>query len=78
MPEIVLLHPFYEQRLASLDHQRTRPSNKEEQKRQDKVERLEAAITYWPAWVYRQYDPYKLAFKIQQQLQFIETSNYNF
>ncbi|XP_001603993.2 protein cereblon isoform X1 [Nasonia vitripennis] len=73
MPEITLTHPFIEQRLASLDHQRIRPVNEEEQKKQEKLERLEAMLTPWPAWIYRQYDPYTLAFKIRQQLQFIET-----
>lgn len=78
MPEIVLSHPFYEQRLASLDYQRVKlinTLNTKELTRQAKIERLEASVTHWPAWVYRQYDPYRLASKVQQQLQFIESSN---
>ena len=75
VPEITLSHPFFEQRLTSLDHQRAKPTNEEDQRKQDKLENLEATMTHWPAWVYRQYDPNRLAFKIRQHLQFIETSN---
>ncbi|XP_011497644.1 PREDICTED: protein cereblon [Ceratosolen solmsi marchali] len=72
LPEKMLPHPFIEYKLTSLDNQRLDPTDREH-RILDKVESVEALMTHWPAWIYRQYDIYKLAFKIRQQLQFIET-----
>jgi len=81
LPEITLGPPFLDQRLASLDHLRVFPDSetdmkkqKKNMKKQERVENLDAAVTAWPAWVYRLYDPKRLSFKIRQHLQFLETS----
>lgn len=63
-----------DQRLASLDHLRISVDSEEDMKKQERVEKLDAAVTAWPAWVYRQYDPVRLSFRIRQHLQFLETS----
>ena len=63
-----------DQRLASLDHLRISVDSEEDMKKQERVENLDAAVTAWPAWVYRQYDPIRLSFRIRQHLQFLETS----
>lgn len=55
---------------------RIHPKNEEDFKKQEKVENLDAVVTPWPAWVYRQYDPLRLSLKIRQRLQFIESSMY--
>ncbi|KOX73264.1 Protein cereblon [Melipona quadrifasciata] len=73
LPEITLGPPFLDERLASLDHIRIHPKNEEDFKKQEKVENLDAVVTPWPAWVYRQYDPLRLSLKIRQRLQFIES-----
>ncbi|XP_053977543.1 protein cereblon [Hylaeus volcanicus] len=72
LPEITLGPPFLDERLAPLDHLRIHPTTEEDFKKQEKVENLDAAVTPWPAWVYRQYDPLRLSLKIRQHLQFIE------
>lgn len=43
-------------------------------KKQERIENLDAIVTPWPAWIYKQYDPKRLALKIRHHLQFIETS----
>ncbi|XP_029034768.1 protein cereblon [Osmia bicornis bicornis] len=73
LPEIILGPPFWDERLASLDHLRIRPRTEEDFKKQEKIENLDATVTPWPAWVYRQYDPLRLSLKIRQHLQFIES-----
>lgn len=73
VPEINLPHPFLDQRLVSLDNHRVKPTNEKELKRQNRIEMLESVVTRWPSWVYRQYDPHRLACKIREHLQFIET-----
>ncbi|KAG5307589.1 CRBN protein, partial [Pseudoatta argentina] len=73
LPEITLEAPFLDQRLASLDHLRISVDSEEDMKKQERVENLDAAVTAWPAWVYRQYDPIRLSFRIRQHLQFLET-----
>ncbi|KAL6433699.1 hypothetical protein ACFW04_005755 [Cataglyphis niger] len=73
LPEITLGPPFLDQRLASLDRLRVFSDLEEDMKKQEKVENLDAAVTAWPAWVYRQYDPIRLSFRIRQHLQFLET-----
>lgn len=65
-------HPFLDYRLASLDHLRIQPTNQQESKQQDFVERVESVITPWPSWVYKQYDPVRLSSKIRHHLQFLE------
>lgn len=65
-----------DERLASLDHLRIQPKSEEDFKKQERVENLDAIVTPWPAWVYRQYDPLRLSLKIRQRLQFIESSMY--
>ncbi|XP_012226592.1 protein cereblon isoform X1 [Linepithema humile] len=84
LPEITLGPPFLDQRLASLDHLRVFPDSetdikkqKKDMKKQERVENLDAAVTAWPAWVYRLYDPKRLSFKIRQHLQFLETRGGN-
>ncbi|KAG7190065.1 hypothetical protein KM043_006206 [Ampulex compressa] len=72
LPEITLGPPFLEERLASLDRLRVRITNKEDVKKQERVENFEAIITPWPAWVYRQYDPMRLSSIIRRRLEFIE------
>lgn len=74
LPEITLGPPFLEQRLASLNHLRVHTVSEENIKKQEKVENLDAVITPWPAWVYRQYDPIRLSSKIRHHLQFLENS----
>lgn len=78
LPEITLGPPFFDERLASLNHLRIRPKNEEDFKKQEKVENLDAAVTPWPAWVYRQYDPFRLSLKIRRRLQFIKNRKYIF
>ncbi|KMQ87897.1 protein cereblon-like protein [Lasius niger] len=73
LPEITLGPPFLDQRLASLDRLRVFPDSEEDMKKQERVQNLDAAVTAWPAWVYRQYDPIRLSFRIRQHLQFLET-----
>ncbi|XP_011062316.1 PREDICTED: protein cereblon isoform X1 [Acromyrmex echinatior] len=73
LPEITLEPPFLDQRLASLDHLRISVDSEEDMKKQERIENLDAAVTAWPAWVYRQYDPIRLSFRIRQHLQFLET-----
>ncbi|XP_020297490.1 protein cereblon isoform X3 [Pseudomyrmex gracilis] len=73
LPEITLGPPFLDQRLASLNHLRVFINSKTDMKKQERVENLDAAVTVWPGWVYRQYDPVRLSFKIRQHLQFLET-----
>lgn len=77
LPEIELGAPLYENRLASLDRLRVCPKNEEEAKRQDKVARHESALTPWPAWVYHQYNPHRLALKIHHYLRFICSRVFN-
>ncbi|CAL7937660.1 unnamed protein product [Xylocopa violacea] len=72
LPEITLGPPFLDERLASLNHLRIHPKTEEDFKKQEKVENLDAVVTPWPGWVYRQYDPLRLSLKIRQRLQFIE------
>ncbi|EZA51920.1 protein cereblon isoform X2 [Ooceraea biroi] len=73
LPEITLGPPFLEQRLASLDHLRVFPDSEETfMRKQKRVENWDAAVTAWPAWVYRQYDPKRLSNKIRHDLQFLE------
>ncbi|EFN75562.1 protein cereblon [Harpegnathos saltator] len=72
LPEITLGPPFLDQRLASLDHLRVYPDLEKNVKKQERIENLDAVITPWPAWVYRQYDPARLSMKIRQHLQFLE------
>ncbi|KAJ8681843.1 hypothetical protein QAD02_017635 [Eretmocerus hayati] len=71
MPEITLSHPIFEQRLTSLDHRRVMLLNQKDQATFDRIRKLDAAVTAWPDWVYKHYDPQILAFKIRQNLQFI-------
>lgn len=67
--------PFLDQRLASLDRIREFTNvEKAPTKKQERVENWDAAVTAWPAWVYRQYDPKRLSYKIRQFLQFLEIS----
>ena len=76
LPEMKLTHPFLDQRLASLDsHRNIDRSDSKDQYKQSRIAKFDAALTPWPAWVYKQYDPYNLALKIRHQLMFIETSN---
>lgn len=77
LPEITLGPPFLDQRLASLNHLRVFINSKTDMKKQERIENLDAAVTVWPGWVYRQYDPVRLSFKIRQHLQFLETSKFN-
>ncbi|XP_003696072.1 protein cereblon [Apis florea] len=77
LPEITLGPPFLDERLASLDHLRIQPKSEEDFKKQERVENLDAIVTPWPAWVYRQYDPLRLSLKIRQRLQFIESKGSN-
>ncbi|XP_031843037.1 E3 ubiquitin ligase component cereblon [Nomia melanderi] len=72
LPEITLGPPFFDDRLASLDYLRICPSTEEDFKKQERVENLDAAVTPWPGWVYRQYDPLRLSLRIRKHLQFIE------
>ena len=72
LPEITLGTPFLDERLASLDHLRMHPTSEEDFKKQERVENLDAVVTPWPAWVYRQYDPLRLSLKIRKHLQFIQ------
>jgi hypothetical protein len=72
--EKILPHPLFDCRLTSLDNQRTRQID-QEFKKQEKIDRFESAVTSWPFWVYRQYNPYRLAHKIRKQLKFIDNSN---
>ncbi|XP_076631349.1 E3 ubiquitin ligase component cereblon isoform X1 [Colletes latitarsis] len=72
LPEITLGPPFGDERLSSLDNLRIHPTTEEDFKKQERVENLDAIVTPWPAWVYRQYDPLRLSLKIRQHLQFIE------
>ncbi|XP_017886440.1 protein cereblon isoform X2 [Ceratina calcarata] len=72
LPEITLGPPFLDDRLTSLNHLRTHPRTEEEFKKQERVENLDAVVTPWPGWVYRQYDPLRLSLKIRQRLHFIE------
>lgn len=74
LSEITLGHPFLDERLASLNHLRIHPTTEMDFKKQERVENLDAMVTPWPAWVYRQYDPYRLSLKIRKHLQFIEHS----
>lgn len=74
LPEITLGPPFLDQRLASLDHLRVHPVSEEDIKKQERVENLDAIITPWPAWVYKQYDPRRLSLKIRHHLRFLENS----
>lgn len=74
LPEITLGPPFLNQRLASLDRLRVFSDSEEDMKKQERIENLDAVVTAWPAWVYRQYDPIRLSFRIRQHLQFLETS----
>ncbi|XP_043674625.1 protein cereblon isoform X1 [Vespula pensylvanica] len=72
LPEVTLNHPFLDYRLASLDHLRVQPTNEQELKQQDFVEKVDSVITPWPSWVYKQYDPVRLSSKIRHHLQFLE------
>ncbi|CAK9809321.1 Protein cereblon [Anthophora quadrimaculata] len=77
LPEITLGPPFFDERLASLNHLRINPKTEEDFKKQERVENLDAVVTPWPAWVYRQYDPLRLSLKIRQCLQFIQNKGSN-
>ncbi|KAI4488628.1 hypothetical protein M0802_011444 [Mischocyttarus mexicanus] len=72
LPEVTLNHPFLDSRLASLNLFRIQPTNEQESKQQDFVERVESVITPWPSWVYKQYDPVRLSSKIHHHLQFLK------
>ncbi|KAK2587505.1 hypothetical protein KPH14_003204 [Odynerus spinipes] len=72
LPEVTLDPPFLDYRLASLDHLRIQPTNEQEMKQQEFVEKIDSIITPWPAWIYKQYDPLRLSWKIRQHLQFLE------
>nr|XP_012146991.1 PREDICTED: protein cereblon isoform X2 [Megachile rotundata] len=73
LPEITLGPPFLDERLASLDRLRIHAKTEEDFKKQERVENLDAVVTPWPGWVYRQYDPLRLSLKIRQHLKFIES-----
>lgn len=73
LPEITLGPPFFDERLASLDNFRIlHPITEEDFKKQERVENLDAIVTPWPAWVYRQYNPLRLSARIRKHLQFIK------
>ncbi|XP_015108351.1 protein cereblon isoform X1 [Diachasma alloeum] len=77
LPEIELGPPFHEDRLACLDRLRVIPTNEKEAKSQDKVARLDSVLTPWPAWVYHQYNPRRLAMKIHHYLRFVRSRGIN-
>lgn len=72
LPEVTLDPPFLDYRLASLDHLRIRATNEKEMKQQNHVEKIDSIITPWPSWIYQQYDPLRLSWKIRQHLQYLE------
>lgn len=74
LPEIMLGPPLLEQRLASLDRLRMKPTTEEEFRRQERIENRDAVLTPWPGWVYRQYDSQRLSSQIKKHLESINVS----
>lgn len=80
LPEITLGPPLLEEHLASLNRLRTYRSSdmkEEDIKKQDRIEKVDAMVTPWPAWVYKQYDPAKLSSRIRKHLRFLEDRGSN-
>ncbi|XP_066582632.1 protein cereblon [Prorops nasuta] len=77
LPEVILKSPFQDERLTPLDPYRTQPFNEAEARSQEKIEQFDAAVTPWPAWLYRQYDPLRLSLRIRNYLKFIENRGSN-
>ncbi|XP_012284303.1 protein cereblon [Orussus abietinus] len=77
LPEETLGPANFDERLVSLDHLRVDPTNEKEAKLRNKLERTEAAMTPFPAWVYRQYDAKRLSTKIRRYLHFIQKRGIN-
>lgn len=77
LPEVTLPHPLAGQRVISLDNIRIRATNEEELLKQKKVETMDAALSPWPAWVYRQYDPVRLSIQMRDHLRFIKQAGCN-
>ncbi|XP_014234795.1 protein cereblon [Trichogramma pretiosum] len=72
LPEIVLPSPFADYRSFSLDFQRGQ-FDKINNHKKEKIEKVEAMLTHWPSWVYKQFDPQSLASHIKHHLTHIET-----
>lgn len=74
LPEIMLGPPLLEQRLASLDRLRMKPTTDAEFRRQERIENRDAVLTPWPGWVYRQYDSQRLSSQIKKHLESIHVT----
>lgn len=64
---------FDDSRVTVLDRHRTPTlDSATEDQRRFKVERFDAAVTPWPAWVLNSVDPFYLSTKIEKQLRDIQ------
>ena len=72
LPEVTLKSPLHQGRLVCLDRYRGIPYLKR------KLSYYDSAVTQWPEWVYRNYDPHELVNRVLEELKSLKLGMENF